>query len=420
VTANNAKCCVAIDLTPITAGGENGGHKIAVLNYISKLQRLDRFQFVLIGTVAARADLLPLLKENDLYLETWFPVVGAPVQIRHSDGKAKHTFWRAKFLQHLGVDLLYSPFGTIHYSEQGLPLVSWVADLLHRDCPMTLSPWQIQAREDGLTIATRESVIVQTNTEFIARKMVRAYGVPRDRLIVLPPLPQELPRPKYLNVAENSYFFYPANFWAHKNHRALLSAYREYRSKSASPVWTLVLTGHPGVEQERVKRFAQELGLKEEVQFLGFLDGNKFTEWFAQAGCLLFPSLYEGFGMPLVEAMRLQVPIVAANAACIPEICGDAFVKVDPTDIHEMAEAMLSISTNEPLRRTLITAGVKRQELFEATALVNRLAQLLTQAAKTEKIGPALGRSPATNVLRLKLLAERFPRKLLNARRRRQ
>src|SRR5260370_29834741 len=137
----SSKECIAIDLTSIKEGGENGGLKIAVLNYLKALRQLHRFRFVRVGSPEGRSDLLPLLEHDDLYLETWFPVIGSPLMFRDFTGAITTTIWRPGFLQRLGVTLLYSPFGTIHFSEQGLPFVTWIADLLHRDCPITLSPY---------------------------------------------------------------------------------------------------------------------------------------------------------------------------------------------------------------------------------------------------------------------------------------
>jgi len=404
--------CVAVDLTSIRAGGENGGHKIAVLNYLAGFRRLRDFRFILIGSTAGRSDLLPLLAKGDRYLETPFPVFGAPVQLRDANNKILTTRWYPKILQRLGAHVLYSPFGTIHYSERGLPFVTWIADLLHRDCPMTLNSWQIRAREDGFMIVSRESVIIQASSEFIARKIHEVYGVSPNRLVVLPPIPQDLARSEKLKDSGKRYFFYPANFWAHKNHRILLFAYREYisRTRNEDKAWNLVLTGHPGPEEEQIKALAQDLGISNRVQFLGYLSQTEYADWFTGAGCLVFPSLYEGFGMPLVEAMRLHVPIIASKSASIPEICGDAFHAIDPSDVSDIAQAMETISQDESVCRTLVSAGQKRQMFFNESHLVDRLADTLRQTAHTPVNSKTPSRSLRTNLLRLGLLASRYAR----------
>ena len=404
--------CVAVDLTSIRAGGENGGHKIAVLNYLAGLRRLRDFRFILIGSTAGRSDLLPLLAKGDRYLETPFPGFGAPVQLRDANNKILTTRWYPKILQRLGAHVLYSPFGTIHYSERGLPFITWIADLLHRDCPMTLNSWQIRAREDGLMIVIRESMIIQTNSEFIARKIQEVYGVSPNRLVVLPPIPQDLARSEKLKDSGKQHFFYPANFWAHKNHRILLFAYREYisRTRNEDQAWNLVLTGHPSPEEKQIKALAQDLGISKRVQFLGYLSQTEYADWFTGAGCLVFPSLYEGFGMPLVEAMRLQVPIIASKSASIPEICGDAFHAIDPSNVSDIAQAMETISQDESVCRTLISAGQRRQMFFNKSHLADRLADTLRQAAHTPVNNQTPSRSFRTNLLRLGLIASRHTR----------
>jgi glycosyltransferase involved in cell wall biosynthesis len=399
--------CVAVDLTAVKRGGENGGLKIAVLNFLVGLRRRGEFRFVLIGSAPGRFDLLPLLAAGDLYLETPFPVLGALVKLWDFTGTKSTSRWSPGFLQRLGVQVLYSPFSTIHYSEQGLPFMTWIADLLHRDCPVTLNKWQIRAREDGLMIAVRESTLIQVNSEFIAERIRSEYGVPPDRLVVLPPVPQYLPYPDHPRDPDKEYFFYPANFWAHKNHQALLNAYQTYLSEVGKGAWDLVLTGAPGPDQEKMKVLAGDLGILDRVRFLGYLDREAYLQWFAAAGCLMFPSLYEGFGMPLVEAMRLRVPIVAANRASIPEVCGEAFYPVDPEQITEMARAMRTVSREKSIRRKLVAAGEERLKTFDESDLVERLADILRRLAHVRVTTQMPRRSTKTNLLRVALLAGR-------------
>ena len=139
---------------------------------------------------------------------------------------------------------------------------------------------------------------------------------------------------------------YPARPWPHKNHTRLLEAFATLRE--TRPQLRLVLTGG-GLDRLEP--------LPEGVENLGSVSAEHLASLYRRAACLVYPSLYEGFGLPVLEAMACGCPVAASNAGAIPEVAGDAAVLFDPTDVDAMAAAMLEADSR---REELTTLGLTR------------------------------------------------------------
>ncbi len=116
---------------------------------------------------------------------------------------------------------------------------------------------------------------------------------------------------------------------------------------------------YPGLKKKVV-----ELSLKDRVVFLGYVSDKDLPQLYSEAEAFVFPSLYEGFGLPPLEAMACGCPVVASNAASLPEVCGEAAHYVDPYSIESMAEGIFRVLTDENLRDTMIRRGLERVKLF--------------------------------------------------------
>jgi glycosyltransferase involved in cell wall biosynthesis len=182
---------------------------------------------------------------------------------------------------------------------------------------------------------------------------------------------------------ENAFFLYPANFWPHKNHETLLVAYRQYAQAAGSRAWPLIFTGQPDVRMKLLQELRDGLGISSSVLFLGHVEDAAFAALWSRAGALVFPSLHEGFGIPLLEAMRFGVPIVASNTTSLPEVAGDAAVLVNPDDPRLIADALRRIAIREGLREELVARGRARLGAFSLELEAGRLAHFLESAARS-------------------------------------
>jgi len=254
-----------------------------------------------------------------------------------------------------------------------------VTDLLHRDFPGSITPlnrdWRERCFRHMEVLATKFQVI----SDFTASRLIELYRVSPDRIFrTYEAIQGRFSGPRSIR---RRVFVYPANFWVHKNHEVLLSAYKLYVQNLEEKAWSLALTGAPDDRQRLLKRLANDLGLEGRVRFLGYLPERELFEVLASASCLVFPSLYEGFGIPLIEAMSLEVPILCSREGSIPEIVRDAALYVNGRNPGELAQAMAEMTLRPALRTSLIEAGKRRLRDFDFPREVETLAEALSGAA---------------------------------------
>lgn len=150
------------------------------------------------------------------------------------------------------------------------------------------------------------------------------------------------------------YFLYPANLWPHKNHRRVLRAFELLLRRRKHPL-TFVFTGHPEGWEELRREFPHL-----PILHLGFVSASVLKALYEGARALVFFSLYEGFGMPLLEAFGARTPVICSNTTSLPEVGGNAVLTCDPTDIRAMRDLMERVTSDEETRNILTANGEKR------------------------------------------------------------
>lgn len=173
----------------------------------------------------------------------------------------------------------------------------------------------------------------------------------------------------------NDYFVFVSSLHPRKNIPSLLRAFSVFKKESGADM-KLVLAGPNFWGLSDIEAVIKETGIKDEVVFTGRLADDDLALVLGSAMALTFIPYYEGFGIPLVEAMQAQVPIITANRTSLPEIAGDAALLVNPFDITEIKNAMLRLYTDKRLREQLIQKGTLRKQQFSW----DRSADLLWQS----------------------------------------
>ena len=126
----------------------------------------------------------------------------------------------------------------------------------------------------------------------------------------------------------------------------------------------LVLCGRPGWKYDSIFQTVEELGLKSDVIFPGYAPESELIAIYNMADLFVYPSLYEGFGLPPLEAMACGVPVITSNVSSLPEVVGDAGITVNPLDVNKLAEAMGSVLNSNTLREEMSQKGLKRASQF--------------------------------------------------------
>ena len=160
------------------------------------------------------------------------------------------------------------------------------------------------------------------------------------------------------------YFLYVGEKRPHKNLEGLIKAFAIFKKKYESRNISLVLTGKKYSTYHEYITTAEKFGIKDSLLFTGFISDEELKTIYSEAEALLLVSFYEGFGIPILEAMECGIPVITSNISSMPEVAGDAALLVNPNNIQEIAEKMNNITNSEILRKKLIKSGFKRVEQF--------------------------------------------------------
>lgn len=210
---------------------------------------------------------------------------------------------------------------------------------------------------------------IVVDSQATARDLITHFGVDRSRIHVAylgaPPVREVSPDPSIaaLYGLPSRYLLFVGTLQPRKNLGRLLEAFACLPPSTRSSI-SLVLAGRPGVGAARLRARAQALGIAERVIWLSYVAEEHKPSLYAGAQALVFPSLYEGFGLPVLEAMAWGTPVIASTSSSLPEVVGEAGLLVDPYDVDALAGSMAHVLEDAALRERLIAAGRARAAQF--------------------------------------------------------
>ena len=351
---------IAVDLTPILSGGGNGGAKIFVLLLLQELAKIaPNTQFILLTQDGFNDD-LHLLQAPNIFRIT-------PPQIENK---------QSRFLLDMEVDLLFCPITAPIYFEDGLHTVCTVYDLQYKTYPEFFSDEEINQRQHSFNSACSYASLLTAISDYSRTCAIKEGYLEESNIrTIYLCLAKRLNCNKEINseiltsyaLTKKRYLIYPANFWKHKNHEMLLTSFGMACQQGLPADIKLVCTGAPSSRKDWLIRSALAMGLADRVIFPGYLQHAEFSELMTHCAGLIYPSLYEGFGLPVIEAMSLGVPVACSNTTSLPEVAEQAAFLFDPRKPSQITQAMLALVNNEQLRASLIQAGLKRASEFSDT-----------------------------------------------------
>ena len=171
-----------------------------------------------------------------------------------------------------------------------------------------------------------------------------------------------------------------------KNLRRLLRAFSDYACQSNSPR-PLAIAGGKGWLEQDLKEFIQSLGLSNHVLILGYVSDQELAWLYRNCFCFVYPSLYEGFGLPVLEAMGQSAAVITSNCTSLPEVAGDAAHYIDPFDEHSMTEVFLKLASDGAYREALQEKAVIQAEKFSWEKSAEKVLHIYNLVLSMPKFG---------------------------------
>ncbi len=295
----------------------------------------------------------------------------------------------ARQIAELGLDLVHYPRTLIYPLSIATPCVLTFFDMQHEYYPQFFTEDELAARARTYRPSVEKAVHLIVPSDYTRRTLQEKYAVPFEKMSLVPVgisdtfrrrEAAEIERVRAKYRLPDEFIFYPANPWQHKNHARLMAALRIYRERYGECP-RLVLTGRLHGERRDALSLALAAGVEDRVIDLAFVEPADLPALYSAATLMVFPSLFEGFGMPLVEAMACGCPIAAADATTIPEITKGAALLFDPLDAGQMAEAIHRALHDADLRQALVAQGTAQSPRFAWEAIVPQLIAVYERVA---------------------------------------
>ena len=287
---------------------------------------------------------------------------------------AVESTWLAR--RSVGFDLVHHFGGRLPARRAGLPVLT-VHDIQPLDLPSNFSATKRCYLGWALPRSVRAAALVTVPSQWVADRLADRLEVPPDHIRVVPPTYRASTAPAGPAPLDGQPFvLYPAATYPHKNHAALIAAHAAVRARHGDTL--LVLTGAAGRAHAEV---AEQAARTPGVVHLGWVDDARLASLMSAAVAVAFPSRYEGFGLPVLEAMRSGTPVIAADAAALPEVVGDGGTLVDPDDVHGWVDALAEARSGSPRIRRQVDRGRVRAADFAPELAAGRLLKAWLAAA---------------------------------------
>jgi len=312
----------------------------------------------------------------------------------HTPGASRHTtpHWEQLELpvelQQMAADVHVSPMRVLP-AVRVCPYVMVVYDLAFERMPESFDPKLLEFLLSWIRPSILRADAIIAVSEYTRTELMALYGIPAERITVIPCGVERRFRPagsahlastrERLGLPER-FVLVLSSSEQNKNVPLAVRAFAGARTRGLSD-YTLVLAGRPGLAADSVRRAVAEAGIEPHVRDLGFVADEELPALYTAAELLLFPSLYEGFGLPPLEAMACGTPVVCSDATSLPEVVGEAGVLLDPRNEQDWTQAILDLCFDESARSALSRRGIARAEGFSWEETARRTLAVLEEVA---------------------------------------
>lgn len=365
---------VCIDATPIR--GKLTGIGVYSLNLIDalyQLQETENFTLDIYFHPSVRNWLLRNSKIPDL-LNQYPHVSRFPIPVSVANVMAKYTpFFLPYFDRYLdkpnilhGMDHYVYP----HHKSAKIMTIHDLAFIKHSH----YSPMLVKGYLERIKRCLEWTNLIITFAEKTKQDIIEYFNVEPNKIQITPQASRY--SPNYLTrqliydhrdvidyYLYKPYFLFVSTLEPRKNILTLIEAF-EYLKRNYHIPHQLILVGKKGWKYQDILEKIQTSNVKEDIQQLDYLSDELVALFYNQAAAFVYPSYYEGFGLPILEAMTLGAPVITSNTSSLPEVGGEAALYIDPHDYYELAQTMLKVIDNSTLRKEMIDKGKKQAQKF--------------------------------------------------------
>ncbi len=380
---------IAIDIQPLLYSGRSGigYYQQELLNALIDINDKDSFVLQYFDPKRRHGDMAAFYKDKDVNVEPckWF------------SSTLIKMLWMV-FPIPYGLFFRSNPDVSIFFNYYLPPYVKGkkllvVYDTVLKDHPETMNRKTKAVLNLTLKRSIRRADKIITISQFSKDQIIKYYHVSADDIVIIPcaaderkfhpaddrEAVQEYIRSKY-DITGN-YFLYLGTLEPRKNITGLIEAYgKALKKQPAMPL--LVISGGKGWLYEQIFQRVKELGISDKVIFTGYVEDSDVPMLMNGADAFCFPSFYEGFGMPPLEAMSCGVPVIVSNTSSLPEVTGDCGISVDPNNTDEIANALIRM-TDKKFQKEQSQRSLERAKAFSWKRSAELLNKLLEELVKT-------------------------------------
>lgn len=266
-------------------------------------------------------------------------------------------------------------------------VVTTIYDVVWLRYPETMDEKNYKRITQDIVYSVNRADRIVTISESTKQDLIDLLHIPAEKIVIAPPgvnvqafqhsyQPSILQRIKEQYHLPEHYILYMGTLEPRKNIERLVQAFAQVHQKDGVQGYKLVLAGKKGWQYDSIFTLIQSLGLEQYVICTGYVAEEDKAAIYQMADVFVFPSLYEGFGMPIAEAMAAGVPVITSNVSSMPEVAGDAAILIDPYSVEQIADAMEQLLTDDVLRRQCIQKGLTQCSKFTWEQSADILVQM--------------------------------------------
>jgi glycosyltransferase involved in cell wall biosynthesis len=230
---------------------------------------------------------------------------------------------------------------------------------------------------------------ILTPTEFTKQDLIKTFNIPENKITAIHHgydnnLYHPRPIKDHKSTELSPYIFYIGRLETKKNIVNLINAFQILRQQNPGLATKLVLAGKPSHGYDKIKQAITNTGpLQKDIIELGYIAEEEVPIWLSNAALFAFPTSFEGFGFPIIQAMACGCPVIASNNTCIPEITDDAAILINPNDPQDIATAVTKILTNNTNRENFIKKGLLQAQKFSWEITAQKTLEVIERVGKS-------------------------------------